>query len=100
MQADPNPHPSDDEVDDDDDIDDDENLFEPKRRDTGAGADASNLNALDAADSSRVPLDDSLLAKWGDPGQTQQLRNRFVTGESLLHVLTAEWSGGSFCFSL
>ena len=78
MQADPNPHPSDAEVDDDDD----ENLFE-----------TSNLNALDAADSSRVPLDDSLLAKWGDPGQTQQLRNRFVTGKSLLHVLGV--SGGS-----
>ena len=76
MQPDPNAHPSEDEVDNDD------TLFEPTRRDTGSGADASNLNALDAADSSRVPLDDSLLAKWGDPGQTEQLRNRFVTGES------------------
>ncbi|KAL3145804.1 hypothetical protein ABBQ38_015181 [Trebouxia sp. C0009 RCD-2024] len=75
QQADPNAHPS------EDDVGDDDNLFEPKRRDTGSGADASNLTALDAADSSRVPLDDSLLAKWGDPGRTEQLRNRFVTGD-------------------
>lgn len=81
-QADPNAHPS------EDDVGDDDNLFEPKRRDTGSGADASNLTALDAADSSRVPLDDSLLAKWGDPGRTEQLRNRFVTGESWLLMQT------------
>lgn len=68
-----------------DDVDDDGDLFEPKRRDTGSGADASNPNALDAPDSSRVAIGDSLLSKWGEPGQTEQLRNRFVTGK-LLHL--------------
>ena len=64
-----------------DDVDDDDDLFEPKRQSMGSGADGSNLDALDAADSSRVALDDSLLTKWGEPGQTERLRNRFVTGE-------------------
>ena len=71
---------------DDDEIDDDGDLFEPKKRDTGSGADASNPDALDATDSSRVAMGDSLLSKWGEPGQTEQLRNRFVTGK-LLHTL-------------
>ena len=66
---------------DDDGVDDDDDLFEPKKRDTGSGGDGSNLDALDAADSSRVALDDSLLTKWGEPGQTERLRNRFVTGK-------------------
>ena len=74
LQSDPDAHPS-------NDGDDDDNLFEPKRRDMGSGADGSNLDALDAADSSRVALDDSLLTQWGEPGQTERLRNRFVTGE-------------------
>ena len=67
---------------------DDENLFEPKQTSTGTGtgADTSSPDALNAADSSRVAIDDSLLSKWGEPGQTEQLRNRFVTG-ALLHGL-------------
>ena len=82
LQSDPDKHPSHGADEDDDDDD----LFEPKRRDTGSGAAGSNLDALDASDSSRVALDDSLLTKWGEPGQTERLRNRFVTGECVVAV--------------
>lgn len=67
------------------DPDNDDDLFEPRKRNSGAGADGSNPDALDAPDSSRVAIDDSLLTKWDEPGQAEQLRNRFVTG-------------GPFCF--
>ena len=63
------------------DDDDDGDLFEPKPRGSAMEADASNPDALDAPDSSRVPLDDSLLLKWSEPGAAQKLRNRFVTGK-------------------
>lgn len=77
LQSAPSAHPDiDDEVNDDEDEDDD--LFAPKRRDLGSGADGSSL---DAPDSSRVALDDSLLTEWGEPGRTERLRNRFVSGE-------------------
>ncbi len=66
---------------DEEDVDDDDDLFEPRRRDSGAGADANSPNALDAPDSSRVVIDDSLLTKWSEAGRPEQLRNRFVTGE-------------------
>ena len=76
MQPEPNLDAS-----DGDNVDEDDNLFEPRRRDSGAGADANNPDALDAPDSSRVAIDDSSLTKWSQPGQSEQLRNRFVTGE-------------------
>lgn len=72
---------------DEEDVDDDDDLFEPRRRDSGAGADASSPNALDAPDSSRVVIDDSLLTKWSEAGRAEQLRNRFVTGEFLSPAL-------------
>jgi len=75
LQPPPNLDASDEEDADDDD------LFEPRRRDSGAGADANSPNALDAPDSSRVVIDDSLLTKWSEAGRPEQLRNRFVTGE-------------------
>ena len=72
---------------DEEDADDDDDLFEPRRRDSGAGADANSPNALDAPDSSRVAIDESLLAKWSEAGRPEQLRNRFVTGEFLFPAL-------------
>ena len=74
MQPEQSPGPS---------SDDDNDLFEPKKRQTASGADGSSPHALDTPDSSRVAIDDSLLSKWGVPGQIEQLRNRFVTGELL-----------------
>lgn len=72
---------------DEEDADNDDDLFEPRRRDSGAGADANSPNALDAPDSSRVAIDDSLLSKWSEAGRPEQLRNRFVTGEFLFPPL-------------
>ncbi len=72
---------------DEEDADDDVDLFEPRRRDSGGGADANSPNALDAPDSSRVAIDDSLLTKWSEAGRPEQLRNRFVTGEFLFPAL-------------
>ena len=72
---------------DEEDADDDDDLFEPRRRDSGSGADANSPNALDAPDNSRVAIDDSLLTKWSEAGRPEQLRNRFVTGEFLFPPL-------------
>lgn len=58
---------------------DNDDLFAPKTSQGGGQAD-TNADAIDAPDNSRVDLDDALLAKWSEPGRTQQLRNRFVTG--------------------
>lgn len=60
---------------------DDDELFAPK---SGQGREQTdnNADAIDAPDHSRVDLDDALLAKWNQPGRTEQLRNRFVTGKT------------------
>lgn len=63
------------------DSDDDDDLFAPKKGQDEAHAD-HNADAVDAPDHSRVDLDDAVLAKWNEPGKTEQLRNRFVTGDS------------------
>jgi len=81
------PPPNLDASDKEDSDDDDDALYEPRRRDSGAGADANSPNALDAPDSSRVAIDDSLLTKWSEAGRPEQLRNRFVTGEFLFPAL-------------
>lgn len=64
----------------DSDEDDEGDLF-AKPKGSAIEADASNPDAVDAPDSSRVPLDDSLLLKWSESGAAQKLRNRFVTGD-------------------
>lgn len=59
--------------------DDDDDLFAPMNTESRNQAD-NDADAIDAPDHSRVDLDDALLARWGEPGKTEQLRNRFVTG--------------------
>ena len=59
---------------------DDNELFAPKSQQAREQTD-NNADAIDAPDHSRVDLDDALLAKWSEPGRTEQLRNRFVTGK-------------------
>ena len=61
----------------------DDDLFAPKQQQSQAAADA-NADALDAPDHSRIDIDDSLLDKWNEPGRAEQLRDRFVTGASVL----------------
>ena len=69
----------------DTDEEDDGDLFEPKRRSVSE-ADDRDPDALDAPDSSRVPMDDSLLHKWSEASRAQKLRNRFVTGRLTTHL--------------
>jgi ribosome biogenesis protein BMS1 len=66
------------------DSDSDDELFRPKRpqsgEDAGAGAGAGGADAADALDSSRVAVPPEVLDAWRDEGAAERLRNRFVTG--------------------
>lgn len=59
--------------------DSDDELFVP-RQSGRAGGGAGDAEDPEAPDTVREAFDEASLAAWGDPGATERLRDRFVTG--------------------
>ncbi len=71
--------------------DEDSDLFRLRNADeAGSDSAAPDLDADDALDASALPLAELDVSRWAEDGAAEQLRNRFVTGESSLHL--ALWS--------